>query len=106
MSPIYKILVALALMLAVSGPAMAATQVDINHADAKALADGLSGIGLAKAEAIVAYRTEHGPFKNVQQLGKVQGIGKKTLERNRDVIVLGDAPVAAAPAIAEDAAES
>lgn len=106
MSSIYKILVALALMLAVSGPVMAATQVDINHADAKALAEGLSGIGLAKAEAIVAYRTEHGPFKNVQQLDKVKGIGKKTLERNRDVIVLGDAPAAASTARSKDAAAS
>ncbi len=106
MSSIYKILIAIALMFAVSGPAMAAAQVDINHADAKTLAEGLSGVGLAKAEAIVAYRTEHGPFKSVQQLAKVKGIGSKTLERNHDVIVLGDAPAAAKAASAENAAES
>lgn len=92
MSSIRQLLVALVLAFAFACPAMAASQVDINHADAKALAQGLQGIGLSKAEAIVAYREQHGPFRSVEQLDKVKGIGKKTVERNRDNIVLGDAP--------------
>nr|MBA3493967.1 helix-hairpin-helix domain-containing protein [Gammaproteobacteria bacterium] len=42
------------------------------------------GIGPAKAEAIVAYREKHGPFKSVDDLVMVQGIGEKTVEMNRE----------------------
>lgn len=73
-------------------PAAAFAQVDINHADAKTLAESLSGIGLVKAEAIVAYRKANGPFARVEDLGKVKGIGAKTIEANRDAIVIVEAP--------------
>jgi competence protein ComEA len=106
MSTIRQILVALVLALAFAGPAFAAGAVDINHADAKALAEGLEGVGLSKAEAIVAYREQHGPFRSVEQLDKVKGIGKKTVERNRDNIVLGDAPAKVAATAAADASAS
>ncbi|MBA8889212.1 competence protein ComEA [Dokdonella fugitiva] len=69
-------------------PAAAFAQVDINHADAKTLAESLSGVGLVKAEAIVAYRKANGPFARVEDLGKVKGIGSKTIEANRDAIVI------------------
>ncbi|MGN6520059.1 MAG: ComEA family DNA-binding protein [Dokdonella sp.] len=69
-------------------PAVAVAQVDINHADAKTLAESLSGIGLVKAEAIVAYRKANGPFARIEDLGKVKGIGSKTIEANRDAIVI------------------
>ena len=39
-----------------------------------------------KAEAIVQYREKHGNFTSAEQLLEVQGIGKATLERNRDRI--------------------
>lgn len=106
MSSIRQLLVALVLAFAFACPAMAASQVDINHADAKALAQGLQGIGLSKAEAIVAYREQHGPFRSVEQLDKVKGIGKKTVERNRGNIVLGDAPTEVAATKASDATAS
>ena len=52
----------------------------------------LNGVGEAKAEAIVAYREEHGPFKSADQLAEVKGIGLKTVEKNRDLIDLGSKP--------------
>ncbi len=60
--------------------------VNINTADAQTLADGLDGIGLKKAEAIVAHRTQIGKFTSADQLLDVKGIGKATLDKNRDKI--------------------
>jgi competence protein ComEA len=47
---------------------------------------------MAKAEAIVAHRKEHGPFKSAEQLAEVKGIGLKLVEKNRDRIQVGAAP--------------
>jgi len=58
-----------------------AAPVNINSADAKAIADALTGIGPSKAEAIVKYREENGPFKTPEDLLEVSGIGEKTLEK-------------------------
>ena len=58
--------------------------IDINTADAATLAHAMAGIGPAKAEAIVAYRNEHGPFKSVDDLMLIKGIGAATIDRNRD----------------------
>lgn len=63
-------------------PEIPVHQVDINTADADTLALALDGIGLTRAEAIVAYREEHGDFMRVEDLQKVSGIGPATLERN------------------------
>jgi competence protein ComEA len=62
--------------------------VNINTADADTLAGSLRGIGRSKAEAIVAYRDENGPFKSVDDLVNVKGIGAKTLEQLRPMIAL------------------
>ncbi len=71
-----------------SVPAFAAP-VDINRADAKTLDRELVGIGPKTAQAIVDYRSKHGPFKSADDLLKVKGVGKKTLEKNRGRIVVG-----------------
>lgn len=70
-----------------SFPAFAAP-VDINSADAKTLEKELIGIGPKTAQAIVHYRAKHGPFRSVDDLLKVKGIGPKTLEKNRDRILI------------------
>jgi competence protein ComEA len=62
-------------------------KVNINTATATEL-DTLPGIGPAKAEAIIQYRTEHGPFQHVDQLQEVPGIGEKTLQNLRDLITV------------------
>ena len=62
--------------------------VNVNKADAAQIAEELKGIGLSKATAIVAYRTQNGPFKTIEQLTEVKGIGLKTVEKNRADILL------------------
>lgn len=75
--------------LASAAPASSLSQpVNINTADAVSLAGSLSGIGISKAEAIVAYRKQHGPFKSVDELANVKGIGQKTLERLRPRVAI------------------
>ena len=75
----------LSLLLAFSSPIMA-QEVNINSADAQTIADSLNGVGLKKAEAIIAWRTEHGDFKDLASVENVKGIGPKTLEKNKDNI--------------------
>ena len=68
--------------------------VDINKADAATLAKELNGIGMSRAQAIVAYREKNGAFKSAEDLLKVQGIGAKVVETNRANILLERAPAA------------
>lgn len=56
--------------------------VNINNADAETIAEILDGIGQSKAEAIVKYREDNGPFASVEELAEVKGVGEKTLARN------------------------
>jgi len=65
-----------------------ATPVDINTADANTLASTLNGVGAAKAAAIVAYRESNGPFKQLEDLLQVKGVGEKILEKNREVLMI------------------
>lgn len=62
--------------------------VNINQANAAELAEALNGIGISRANAIVAWRQAHGPFKSVDELANVKGIGAATIKRNRDRITL------------------
>jgi competence protein ComEA len=59
--------------------------VNINTASAQEL-ESLNGVGPAKAQAIVAYRKQNGEFKTTEDLGKVPGIGDKTLENLKGTI--------------------
>lgn len=80
-------LVALLLM----APLVASAEpVNINTADASALAKALNGIGPAKAKAIVSYREKNGPFKTADQLAMVEGISQKLIDKNRGDIRLGN----------------
>jgi competence protein ComEA len=60
-------------------------KVNINAATAKEL-QGLPGVGQVTAERIVAYRTEKGKFRSPDDLLKVKGVGKKSLEKIRGLI--------------------
>lgn len=62
-------------------------RININTADVETLTF-LIGIGEKKAQAIVDYRNEHGPFRTIKQLEEVKGIGPATLEKNKGLIVL------------------
>ncbi len=85
------ILNAAVLSLLLIGSALAADKVNVNTADAATIDQVLLNVGPSKAEAIVAYRKAHGAFKSAEQLALVKGIGLKTVEKNRDRIVLGGA---------------
>lgn len=62
--------------------------LDINSADAATIAAALDGIGLVKAQEIVAYRESFGKFESVEELAEVKGIGSATIEKNRNKIVI------------------
>jgi competence protein ComEA len=65
-----------------------AEKVNINTASAEQIAVTMTGIGDSKAKAIVKYRKTNGKFKSVQDLENVDGIGMKTVEKNKDKITL------------------
>ncbi len=48
----------------------------------------MNGVGLKKAQAIVSYREQYGPFSAIQQLSEVPGIGNALIERNADRLKL------------------
>lgn len=64
-------------------PLAQAAVVNINKADAAVMVENFDGIGPKKAAAIVAYRKAQGPFKSLDELLNVKGIGEKTIARNR-----------------------
>jgi len=81
-----------------------AGQVNLNTATQAEL-DTLKGVGPVKAKAIIDYRARNGSFKSVDDLEKVPGFGKKTVEKLRaDLTVNGGAASAKAEGKARKAA--
>jgi competence protein ComEA len=66
----------------------AAGPVNVNTASAEEISESLKGIGLSKAQSIVEYREANGSFDHVDELVNVKGIGLKTIDQNRDLIIL------------------
>jgi competence protein ComEA len=62
-----------------------AKKININQASMEEISL-LKNVGPKYAERIVQYREQNGPFKSPEDLMKVQGIGPKTLELNKDII--------------------
>jgi len=81
-----KIVVAL-LLVVFSGFAFGGP-ININTADAEALAKELKGVGQVKAQAIVEYREKYGDFKSVDALSNVKGIGQAIIGSNQENIKL------------------
>ena len=72
--------------------AVLAGPVDVNSADAETISAELKGVGLSKANAIIEYRKNNGPFKKAEDLMQVKGIGARTIEINQDNILLKPSP--------------
>jgi competence protein ComEA len=83
-----KVVIASSFALAVA--LVNAAPVNINTAGVHALAENINGVGAKKAEAIVAYRKANGPFKSVEELTNVKGIGSKLIEKNKADLYLSD----------------
>ncbi|MCI8326786.1 MAG: competence protein ComEA [Lachnospiraceae bacterium] len=62
-------------------------RININTADVQKLTS-LPGIGASKAEAIIAYREEHGRFQSVEELMKISGIKEGTYRKIKDSITV------------------
>jgi competence protein ComEA len=90
-----KSFITLVLALIFSIASWAAMTVNINTASADEIASALKGVGLSKAEAIVAYRESNGTFMHIDELVNVKGIGVRTVDINREVITLTDETVLA-----------
>jgi competence protein ComEA len=87
---------AILVMLLGAGPACATrthsapaahAKVNLNTATAEQLA-ALPGINGKEAKAIVQFRAKHGPFKTVDDVTKVKGVGKKDLAKIRGSAVV------------------
>lgn len=78
----------LGVFLTLASVSVLAEQLDINSANAEQLSHSLKGVGPQKAVAIVQYREQNGPFKTINDLANVKGIGEKVVADNRSRIVV------------------
>ena len=85
-----KLALTLLAVFAFATVSFAADPIDINTATQEQL-ESLAGVGPTKAKAIIAYRTEHGNFKTVDELDNVKGFSSKTLDKLRDQATVGEA---------------
>ena len=85
----YLRLIAVIAVLFAAGATIAGP-VNVNTADPETISAELQGVGISKAIAIVEYRKANGPFKRVDDLTLVKGIGARTVEINRENILLKD----------------
>jgi len=81
-------------------------KVNINTADAEELQTLLNGVGPQKAAAIVEFREKNGLFKTPADLMNVKGIGEKTFEKNKDIIIVSSETVESDAQLIECEAES
>lgn len=108
---LFKFLLILSSLLSFQVCADDATlQVDVNTATAQEIQEVLSGVGEKKAQAIVDYRNAHGLFVSPYDLTLVNGIGKKTVEKNVDKMMFSSpepvsTPTETAPSQPEETAK-
>ena len=82
MKLINSVLLTFFLALPVLG--FSAESININTADKDALMSVINGVGDRKAEAIISYRKENGPFKSIDELTNIKGIGQAMVDKHRD----------------------
>ncbi len=71
-----------------SASGAATDKININTASAEEL-DKLPGIGPSIAKAVIDYRTQHGPFKTIEAINDVKGIGDALFAKIKDLITVG-----------------
>ena len=91
-------------LLTLSSYVVAQQKINLNTATAEQL-ETLPGIGPAKAQAIVKYRTDNGNFASIEDLKKVSGIGDKLFEQIKDQITVSEEGAAEKPAAEKPAPE-
>ncbi len=94
-----------ALSLLCASMMVMAESIDINTATIDQFDQVMVGVGRSKAEAIVKDRETNGPFKSVDDLTRVKGIGTATIQQNRDKLTTTPA-VAPPPATPTPAAST
>lgn len=67
-----------------------AETININTADKESLMTAIKGVGEKRAEAIISYREKHGPFKSIEGLADVRGVGPSIVESNKENISVED----------------
>ena len=87
-STIHVLLALVVMALCISAPVMASGKININTATMEEL-QTLPKVGPKTAEAIIKYRKKH-PFKSVDELIEVKGIGEKTLEKLKPLVTVGE----------------
>jgi competence protein ComEA len=92
---LFAVVVGVALALAAGSALAAGALIDINTADQKAI-ESLPGVGPATAKAIIQGR----PYKSVDDLANVKGLGKSKLEKIKPLVTVGGPPAPQAPAAA------
>jgi len=70
----------------------AAEPININSANKQTLMQ-IKGVGEKRADAIIAWREKNGPFKSVEGLTEIDGIGHSLIETNKDMLTVGTATV-------------
>ncbi|VAX12299.1 hypothetical protein MNBD_GAMMA24-477 [hydrothermal vent metagenome] len=83
-----KLLFAFVSLFLVLSFGVQAEPVDINTADARSIALNIKGVGDRKAARIVSYRKKNGPFKSIEELENIKGIGPKLIEKNRSNLLI------------------
>jgi competence protein ComEA len=83
-----KLLNSLLLTLLLSLPIIGfgADSININTADKETLMSVINGVGDKKAEAIISYRKENGPFKSIDDLTNIKGIGQAMIDKHREML--------------------
>lgn len=70
----------------------ASTKININTANAEALAEALDGVGLSRARSIIEWRETNGPFQDPYDLVQVRGISERIVTINEDRIRVTEEP--------------